>query len=148
MPRHSSPNPTPSPQDSAHIASHSNPKAGWTKLLLISVVGVGFALLSTSKLVASSLADKTDNESFKSQVLVGSVKKKLQQFSFVTEQGVQYHIADPSNILDDLAKKRGITDPFYQLNRVRVKVLISKVGNYGHMGYYERQITILGLDQN
>lgn len=120
-------------------------RSALTKLFLISAVGVGLSLISSAKLAATNLADKKDQGSIKPQVLAGKVTKSLEQFSFTTEQGVQYHIADPSHILDDLAKKRGVVDGFYTLNRVRVKALISKVGNYGHMGYYERQVTIVGI---
>ena len=120
-------------------------KAALTKLFLITAVGVGLSLITSAKLAATGLVDKKNPQSIKPQVMVGKVIKSLEQFSFTSEQGVQYHVADPSNILDDLAKKRGIVDSFYTLNRVRVKVLISKAGNYGHMGYYERQITIVGI---
>ena len=120
-------------------------RSALTKLFLISAVGVGLSLISSAKLAATNLADKKKQDSIKPQILAGKVTKRLEQFSFTTEQGVQYHIADPSHILDDLAKKRGVVDGFYTLNRVRVKALISKVGNYGHMGYYERQVTIVGI---
>ncbi|SJM37608.1 hypothetical protein A1019T_01587 [Psychrobacter pasteurii] len=120
-------------------------RSALTKLFLISAVGVGLSLISSAKLAATNLADKKNQDSIKPQILAGKVTKSLEQFSFTTEQGVQYHIADPSHILDDLAKKRGVVDGFYTLNRVRVKALISKVGNYGHMGYYERQVTIVGI---
>ena len=134
-------------QNSTSSGNHTNPyrKAALTKLFLITAVGVGLSLISSAKLAATGLADKKDSGSIKPQILAGKVTKSLEQFSFTTEQGVQYHVADPSNILDDLAKKRGIVDSFYTLNRVRVKAVISKAGNYGHMGYYERQLTIVGI---
>ena len=100
-------------------------RSALTKLFLISAVGVGLSLISSAKLAATNLADKKNQDSIKPQVLAGKVTKSLEQFSFTTEQGVQYHIVDPSHILDDLAKKRGVVDSFYTLNRVRVKALIS-----------------------
>ncbi|WP_028858635.1 hypothetical protein [Psychrobacter phenylpyruvicus] len=134
----------------AFSSNNSNPyrKTALTKLFLITAVGVGLSLISSAKLAATGLADKEDPGSFKPQVLAGKVTKNLEQFSLTTEQGVQYHVADPSNILDDLAKKRGVVGSFYTLNRVRVKAVISKPGNYGHMGYYERQITVVGIADN
>lgn len=138
---------TPDPTDSKEQFASNNTyrKSALTKLFLISAVGVGLSLITSAKLVATNLADKAGQDSVQPQVLVGSVNKSLEQFSFTTEQGVQYHISDPSNIIDDLAKKRGVIHPFYELHRVRVKALISKAGNYGHMGHYERQITVVGL---
>ena len=138
---------TPDPTDSKEQFASNNPyrKSALTKLFLISAVGVGLSLITSAKLVAINLADKAGQDSVQPQVLIGSVNKSLEQFSFTTEQGVQYHISDPSNIIDDLAKKRGVIHPFYELHRVRVKALISKAGNYGHMGHYERQITVVGL---
>jgi len=137
----------PDPTESKEQFASKNPyrKSALTKLFLISAVGVGLSLITSAKLVATNLADKAGQDSVQPQVLVGSVNKSLEQFSFTTEQGVQYHISDPSNIIDDLAKKRGVIHPFYELHRVRVKALISKSGNYGHMGHYERQITVVGL---
>lgn len=137
----------PEPTESKPQSVSKNPyrKAALTKLFLISAVGAAIGLLSASPLLAGYAADKADQDSIEPQVLVGSVKKSLEQFSFTTEQGAQYHIDDPSHILDGLAKSRGIIDSYYNLNRVHVKAVISKVGNYGHMGYYERQIVIVGL---
>lgn len=143
-------NTTPDSTESNQQSVSKNPhrKAALTKLFLISVVGATIGLFSTSSLLASYAAGKTGQDSIKPQVLAGKVTKSLEQFSFTTEQGVQYHVADPSNILDDLAKKRGVLGNFYTLNRVRVKAVISKPGNYGHMGYYERQLTIVGIADN
>ncbi len=118
----------------------------FAKLALISLIGAGIALLANSKAVSDSLADKAQQDQLQPQLLVGSVSKTLEQFSFTTTQGVQYHVNDPSNIVDKLAKQRGIHQPLYTLERVRLKGLISQPGNYGHMGYYERQLTVTGLD--
>lgn len=129
------------------MTDNKNPyrKSALTKLFLISAVGVGLSLISSAKLASSTVAHKAGQDAITPKVLVGKVTKGLEQFSFTSEQGVQYHISDPSHILDDLAKKRGVVDNFYTLNRVRVKAVISKAGNYGHMGYYERQISIVGI---
>ena len=138
---------TPDSTESKQQSASKNPyrKAALTKLLVISAVGATIGLFSASSLLASYAADKTGQDSIKPQLLVGSVKKSLEQFSFTTEQGVQYHIDDPNHILDRLARDRGTVGSYYELNRVRVKAVISKVGNYGHMGYYELQIIIVGL---
>ena len=101
-----------STQNSTSSGNHTNPywKAALTKLFLITAVGVGLSLITSAKLAATGLVDRKNPQSIKPQVMVGKVTKSLEQFSFTSEQGVQYHVADPSNILDDLAKKRGIVD--------------------------------------
>ncbi|WP_296402191.1 hypothetical protein [Psychrobacter sp.] len=135
----------PATHDSLSPSETPNRRGTLTKLFVISAIGIGLSFFSNSKLVANAMADKVGQDSLKPQVIVGSVHKSLEQFSLTSEQGMQYHISDPSNILDDLAKKRGVVDSFYTLNRVRVKAIISKAGNYGHMGFYERQINIVGI---
>lgn len=145
MSNYNTPEPSDSKQQSVPKNPNHNRKAAFTKLFLISAVGATIGLFSTSSLLAGYTADKTGYDSIKPQLLVGSVKKSLEQFSFTTEQGGQYHIDDPNHILDELARNRGVVDSFYELNKVQVKAVISKAGSYGHMGYYERQIVIVGL---
>lgn len=120
------------------------------KVALISVMGLGLALFAHSKTSITETENSSSKVVEKSSVMVpqvvtGKVNKTLEEFSITARNGVSYHVADPSHLLDKLAKKRGNTHPLYQLDNVRIKGLISPAGNYGHMGYYQYQLTVVDV---
>lgn len=124
--------------------SITSPKTA-AKLALIALVGVGATWFATQKNLAEVLAPNANVDSLQPQSMNGHVLKTLEQFSFSSEEGGQFHISDPNNLLDGIAKQRGIDSTLYELPEVSIKGVVSKVGNYGHMGRFERQIIVTGL---
>jgi len=124
--------------------SITSPKTA-AKLALIALVGVGATWFATQKNLAEVLAPKANVDSLRPQLMNGRVLKTLEQFSFSSDEGGQFHISDPNNLLDSIAKQRGIDSTLYELPEVSIKGVVSKVGNYGHMGRFERQIIVTGL---
>lgn len=78
----------------------------------------------------------------KPQDYTGLVHKSLEIFTFTTP-AMTYHIADPSDIIDDIAKEQGITTPFYDLDTC-VRGVLSPKGQYGHLGHLDYQLNIVG----
>lgn len=124
--------------------SVTTPKTA-AKLALIALIGVGATWFATQKNLAEVLAPNANVDSLRPQPMKGRVLKTLEQFSFSSDEGRQFHISDPNNLLDGIAKQRGIDATLYELSDVCIKGVVSKVGNYGHMGRFERQIIITGL---
>lgn len=114
------------------------------KVALISLIGAGMALLANAKNISAKLAGEHNLQTLQPQIIKGAVNKTVEVFSLTTPQGQQYHVYDPESIIDGLAKQRGIYSHYYQMDRVCIKGLISQVGNYGHLGQFERQLTIVG----
>ncbi|WP_230659062.1 hypothetical protein [Psychrobacter sp. I-STPA10] len=114
------------------------------KVALISLIGTGVALLANAKNISAKLADEHNVKTLQPQTIKGAVNKTVEVFSLMTPQGQQYHVYDPESIIDELAKQRGIYSHYYQMDRVCIKGLISKVGSYGHLGQFERQLTVTG----
>ena len=88
---------------------------------------------------------KPEIQTLKPQEMKGTVVYTFEEFSFTNEAGVGYHVFDPNDVLASMAKDRGVFDTHYTLNRVRIKGIVSGVGNYGHMGRFERQLTVVPL---
>ena len=124
--------------------SITTPKTA-AKLALIALVGIGATWFATQKNLAEVLAPNANVDSLRPQPMNGHVLKTLEQFSFSSDEGGQFHISDPNNLLDGIAKQRGIDSTLYELSDVSIKGVVSKVGNYGHMGRFERQIIVTGL---
>lgn len=124
--------------------SITTPKTA-AKLALIALVGIGATWFATQKNLAEVLAPNANVESLRPQAMNGHVIKTLEQFSFSSDEGGQFHISDPNNLLDGIAKQRHIDSTLYELSDVYIKGVVSKVGNYGHMGRFERQIIVTGL---
>ena len=124
--------------------SITTPKTA-AKLALIALVGVGATWFATQKNLAEVLAPDANVDSLRPQSMNGHVLKTLEQFSFSSDEGGQFHISDPNNLLDGIAKQRGIESTLYELSNVSINGVVSKVGNYGHMGRFERQIIVTGL---
>lgn len=114
------------------------------KVALISLIGAGVALLANAKNNSEKLADKHDIKTLQPKIIRGAVNKSLEIFSLTTQQGQQYHIYDPELTIDGLAKQRGIYSHYYQMDRVCIKAIVSDVGSYGHLGQFERQLTVVG----
>lgn len=76
------------------------------------------------------------------QSYTGLVHKSLEIFTFTTP-AMTYHVADPSNLLDELAKEQGITTPFYDIDTC-VRGVLSEKGQYGHLGHLDYQLNIVG----
>lgn len=114
------------------------------KLALIALIGIGVTSFAAQQAMSAKLSANLNNPGLKPKPVTGTVLKTLEQFSFSSHAGQQYHIDDPSNIIDSIAKQRGIKDSFYKLDNVCIKGVVSKVGSYGHMGYFERQIIVTG----
>lgn len=122
----------------------ASPKTA-AKLALIALVGVGATWFATQKNLAEVLAPNANVDSLRPQLMNGHILKTLEQFSFSSDEGGQFHISDPNNLLDSIAKQRGIDSTLYELSDVCIKGVVSKFGNYGHMGRFERQIIVTGL---
>lgn len=129
----------------SHKNTHITTPKTAAKLALIALIGAGATWLATQKNLAEVLAPNANVDSLRPQQMRGQVIKTLEQFSFSSEEGGQYHIFDPNYLIDKLAKQRGIDSTLYELSDVSIKGVISKVGNYGHMGRFERQIIVTGL---
>lgn len=129
----------------SHKNTHITTPKTAAKLALIALIGAGATWLATQKNLAEVLAPNANVDSLRPQQMRGQVIKTLEQFSFSSEEGGQYHIFDPNHLIDKLAKQRGIDSTLYELSDVSIKGVISKVGNYGHMGRFERQIIVTGL---
>ena len=114
------------------------------KFALLALIGIGATSFAAQQAMSAKLSAQLDNPGLKPKPVTGTVLKTLEQFSFSSSAGQQYHIDDPSNIIDSIAKQRGFKDSFYKLDNVCIKGVISKVGSYGHMGYFERQIIVTG----
>lgn len=124
----------------------TQPKNTFTKLALISLVALGAAWLVNQKGFSETLAPQVGEDSLKPKSFQGSVVKTLEQFSLTAKEGGEYHIFDPNNLLNDVAKKRGIKGDLYEMKEVCIKGIVSPVGNYGHLGRYERQITVTSVE--
>ena len=114
------------------------------KVVLISVIGIGMALLANAKNLSEKVANEHNLKTIQPQIVKGKVHKTLEIFSLATPEGGQYYVYDPEAIIDGLAKQRGVYSSYYQLDRVCIKGLVSQVGNYGHLGQFERQLTVVG----
>lgn len=114
------------------------------RFMLLSLIGGGVALLANAKNISEKLANDNNLQTLKPLVVKGQVNKTLEIFSLTTSQGGRYHIYDPEAIIDGLAKQRGIHSGYYEIDRICVKGLVSQVGNYGHLGQFERQLTVVG----
>lgn len=136
----------PNSQTSHKNTNITTPKTA-AKLALLALIGAGATWLATQKNLAEVLAPNANVDSLRPQQMRGQVIKTLEQFSFSSEEGGQYHISDANNLIDNLAKQRGIDATLYELSDVSIKGVISKVGNYGHMGRFERQIIVTGLSK-
>ena len=113
------------------------------KVALISLIGAGVALLANAKNISEKLLKESDCKTQQPQTVKGAITKSVEIFSLTTPQGQRYHIYDPESIIDGLAKQRGIYSNYYQMDRVCIQGLISQVGNYGHLGQFDRQLTIV-----
>lgn len=123
---------------------HNKRKNSILKFALLALIGIGATSFAAQQAMSAKLSAHLDNPGLKPKPVTGTVLKTLEQFSFSSNTGQQYHIDDPSNIIDSIAKQRGIKDSFYKLDNVCIKGVVSKVGSYGHMGYFERQIIVTG----
>lgn len=128
--------------------SDQMPKRLFPKVILFSFIAGGVALFMGNQATADSTMKLLNKSNINTEVVTGNVTKTLEQFSLTTEQGTQYHVYDPDAILDKLAQQRINQDGLYELDNVKVKAIVSDVGNYGHMGYYQHQITIIGLAES
>lgn len=128
-------------QRHAKKPSGSNRKSS-LKFVLIALIGVGVTGFAAQQAMSAKLSANLDNPGLRPKPMTGTVYKTLEQFSFSSTDGNQYHVDDPSNIIDGIAKQRGIEQSLYELEDVCIKGVISKVGNYGHMGRFERQIIV------
>ena len=130
----------------------NNNRQGAAKIALITLFGLGATWFAAQQALTSRFSSETgpngldslDIKGLKPQLVSGHVVKTLEQFSLTTQEGGQYHVADPNHIIDSIAKQRGIQGDLYDMNDVRIKGVISQVGNYGHLGRYERQIIVTG----
>ena len=82
----------------------------------------------------------------KPQTRTGTVNKTLEQFSFTDSHGEQYHINDPSQLIDIFAKKQGIDSRFYNLDNVQITGVVSEEGSYGHMGFAKYQLNVTSVE--
>lgn len=98
------------------------------------------ALRDTTQPIADSV--KNNITDIKPQNYIGLVHKSLETFTFTTA-AMTYHVADPSNYLDEIAKQQGIESPFYDLETC-VQGILSPKGQYGHLGHLDYQLNIVG----
>ena len=134
----------------ASLPTPNNNRQGAAKIALIALFGLGATWFAAQQALTSRFSsengsndlDTFDIKRLKPQLFSGHVVKTLEQFSLTTNEGGQYHVFDPNSLIDGLAKKRGIKGDLYEMNDVCLKGVISPVGNYGHLGRYERQIVI------
>ena len=84
-------------------------------------------------------------QTIKLERMQGDINKTLEIFSLTTKQSQRYYVYDPDNLLDGIAKQHGITSSYYQLKGVCVTGNLSAKGSYGHLGQFERQLTVKGL---
>lgn len=91
----------------------------------------------------ASVADKVKSlADVKPQSYTGVVHKSLEIYTFTTP-AMTYHIADPSQFIDEIAKEQGITSPFYDIETC-VRGVLSPKGHYGHLGHLDYQLNVVG----
>ena len=112
------------------------------KIALLALFGLGASWFMAQQAFTAKLPAVDNDTGLQVRSVTGTVIKTLEQFSLTTNEGGQYHVFDPNNLIDGFAKKRGIKGDLYEMNDVCLKGVISPVGNYGHLGRYERQIVI------
>lgn len=123
--------------------------------LAMVVTGTATWLLAkaNSQALRTQTVQKEATENVKSHIpniapqnYTGMVHKSLEIFTFTTP-AMTYHIADPSNLIDDIAKEQGINAPFYDLETC-VRGVLSPKGQYGHLGHLDYQLNIVGRCDN
>lgn len=91
----------------------------------------------------ASVAEKVKSlADVKPQNYTGVVHKSLEIFTFTTS-AMTYHVSDPSQFIDEIAKEQGITSPFYDLETC-VRGVLSPKGQYGHLGHLDYQLNVVG----
>lgn len=119
------------------------------KRSFLAMVVTGGAAWLLAKANSQALRDTSITDSVKSTIAdirpqdyTGLVHKSLENFTFTTP-AMTYHIADPSNLIDKIAKEQGIATPFYDLETC-VRGVLSPKGQYGHLGHLDYQLNIVG----
>lgn len=93
--------------------------------------------------VANKVNDKVKILSdVKPQSYTGMVHKSLEIYTFTTA-AMTYHVSDPSQFIDEIAKEQGITSAFYDL-KTCVRGVLSPKGQYGNLGHLDYQLNVVG----
>lgn len=115
-------------------------------IALIALIGAGATWLMSQKALSDTIMPQVGESGLKPLPYEGTVVKTLEQFSLTSRDGITYHLNDPNNLINKVAKRRGVTQNLYQLDNIKLKGIVSPVGNYGHMGRWERQITVTAVE--
>lgn len=126
----------------ASLPTPNNNRQGAAKIALIALFGLGATWFAAQQALTSRFSsengsndlDTLDIKGLKPQLFSGHVVKTLEQFSLTSRAGITYHLNDPNNLINKVAKRRGVTQNLYELDDIKLKGIVSPVGNYGHMG--------------